>query len=54
MWYGFEKDVKGIARLFTNNFAGGFNQIVETYSDSVDLIADFDPQNLTGSYDFMY
>ncbi|ALR31943.1 hypothetical protein ATE47_16100 [Chryseobacterium sp. IHB B 17019] len=54
MWYGFEKDVKGIARLFTSNFAGGFNQIVETYSDSVDLIADFDPQNLTGSYDFMY
>jgi hypothetical protein len=54
MWYGFEKDVKGIARLFTSNFAGGFNQIVETYSDYVDLIADFDPQNLTGSYDFMY
>ncbi|SEW41708.1 hypothetical protein SAMN05421841_2859 [Chryseobacterium wanjuense] len=54
MWYGFEKDVKGIARLFTSNFVGGFNQIVETYSQSVDLIADFDPQNITGSYDFMY
>lgn len=54
MWYGFEKDVKGIARLFTSNFTGGFNQIVETYSQSVDLIADFDPQNVTGAYDFMY
>lgn len=54
MWYGFEKDVKGIAKLFTSNFAGGFNQIVETYSQSVDLIADFDPQNISGSYDFVY
>jgi len=55
LWYGFQKYHKsGLAELFTNNFTGGFTKIVDTYSNSVDLIQDFSPQNVTGSYDFMY
>jgi hypothetical protein len=55
LWYGFQKFHKsGLAELFTNNFTGGFTKIVETYSGSVDLTQDFSPQNVTGSYDFMY
>ncbi|MEI7488837.1 MAG: hypothetical protein WCJ72_15795, partial [Chryseobacterium sp.] len=55
MWYGFEKYHKsGIAKLFTSNFAGGIPQIVETYSTSVDLDIEFTPQNVTGTYNFVY
>jgi hypothetical protein len=54
MWYGYEKDVKGIARIFASNFAGAMPQLLETYSDYNDLIAEYDPQNVTGDYDFVY
>ncbi|PWN64572.1 hypothetical protein [Chryseobacterium oncorhynchi] len=54
MWYGFEKDVKGIARIFSSDFAGGMPQLIETYSNNDDRIAEYTPQNVKGAYDFVY
>ncbi|MFP3591826.1 hypothetical protein [Chryseobacterium sp. SIMBA_038] len=54
MWYGYEKDVRGIAKIYASNFTGSMPLLLETYSDSDDFIVDYDPQNVTGDYDFVY
>ncbi|MGU3374352.1 hypothetical protein [Chryseobacterium sp. M5A1_1a] len=54
MWYGFEKDVKGIARIFSSDFTGGMPQLIETYSNNDDRTAEYTPKNVTGAYDFIY
>lgn len=54
MWYGFEKDVKGIARIYASDFTGGMPLLIETYSNNDDRIAEYTPQNVTGAFDFVY
>ncbi|WP_353147460.1 hypothetical protein [Chryseobacterium sp.] len=54
MWYGFEKDVKGEAKIYTSDFAGGMPLLIKTYSEHDDRIAEYTPQNVTGTYNFVY
>lgn len=53
MWYGFERNRKGGSSLYTSNFAGGMTAF-NNGSTSIDGIAEFSPQNVTGTYDFVY
>ncbi|NIF05623.1 hypothetical protein F3J23_09220 [Chryseobacterium sp. Tr-659] len=53
MFYGFERDSRGRSVLYVNNFAGG-TAALENWNNSIDSIAYFTPQNVTGSYDFVY
>ncbi|WP_051349399.1 coiled-coil domain-containing protein [Chryseobacterium gregarium] len=53
MWYGFERNRKGGSTLYTSNFAGGMVPF-NNGSTSIDGIAEFSPQNVTGTYDFVY
>lgn len=54
MWYGFEKDVKGVASIYTSDFTGGMPRLIETYSNNDDRVAEFTPKNVYGAYDFVY
>lgn len=53
MWYGFERNRKGGSTLYTSNFAGGMTSFNNS-STSIDSTAEFSPQNVTGTYDFVY
>ncbi|MCJ8152627.1 hypothetical protein MKJ01_02480 [Chryseobacterium sp. SSA4.19] len=53
MWYGFERNRKGGSTLYTSNFAGGMVPFNNT-SASIDNVTEFSPQNVTGTYDFVY
>lgn len=53
MFYGFERDSRGKSVLYTSNFAGG-TVALENWNTSIDSTAYFTPQNVTGSYDFVY
>ncbi|SFN64685.1 hypothetical protein SAMN05421594_3629 [Chryseobacterium oleae] len=53
MFYGFERNRKGTSTLYTSNFAGGMVPF-SNGGTSIDSTAYFTPQNVTGSYDFVY
>ncbi|WP_051289332.1 hypothetical protein [Chryseobacterium daeguense] len=53
MWYGFERNRSGGSTLYTSNFAGGMSSFYNG-GRSIDATAEFSPQNVTGSYDFVY
>lgn len=53
MFYGFERDRRGTSTLYTSNFAGGMVPF-SNGGTSIDATAYFTPQNVTGSYDFVY
>ena len=53
MWYGFERNRSGGSTLYTSNFAGGMSSFYNG-GTSIDSIAEFSPQNVTGTYDFVY
>ncbi|SDQ38461.1 hypothetical protein SAMN05421664_1401 [Chryseobacterium soldanellicola] len=53
MWYGFERNRSGGSSLSTSNFSGGMASFPNS-GRSIDAIAEFSPQNVTGSYDFVY
>lgn len=53
MWYGFERNRGGGSALSTSNFSGGMAYFPNG-GPSIDAIAEFSPQNVTGSYDFVY
>ncbi|WP_294208814.1 hypothetical protein [uncultured Chryseobacterium sp.] len=53
MWYGFERNRRGGSTLNTSNFAGG-TATFNNGGTSVDSIAYFSPQNVTGTYNFVY
>lgn len=53
MWYGFERNRAGTSTLYTSNFNGGMAPF-STRNRSIDGIAEFSPQNVTGSYNFVY
>ena len=53
MWYGFERNRGGGSALSTSNFSGGMAYFPNLIT-SIDDVTDFSPQNVTGSYDFVY
>lgn len=55
MFYGFERNSRGANVLYVNNFAGSMIALPnDTGGPSIDRTAYFTPQNVTGSYDFVY
>lgn len=53
MWYGFERNRRGGSTLYTSNFNGGMAAFPNS-GPSIDSTAEFTPQNVIGSYDFVY
>ncbi|WP_228422350.1 hypothetical protein [Chryseobacterium aurantiacum] len=53
MYYGFERDSPGKNILYTSDFTGGMKEFI-SHIKSVDETAYFTPQNVTGSFDFLY